>query len=126
MKVLRIPCFVLLLLLTLSLFNCVSVSKRCHSWEAAIDSIDENTVAQHWDVAAADLEHLYQDWAECQTWFHIVIEHKEIDAAEALLQRCRILCQEKDAVEFRSTLADLRSQMALLDEMQQISIKNVM
>lgn len=126
MKVLRIPCFVLLVLLTLSLFNCISVSKRCHSWEMSIDSIDENAVAQHWDTASADLEHLYQDWTKCQTWFHIVIEHKEIDAAEALLQRCRVLCQEKDSVEFRSTLADLRSQMALLDEMQQVSIKNVL
>ena len=126
MKVLRIPCFILLLLLTLSLFNCISVSKRCRNWEMSIDTIDNNVVAERWDAASEDLSSLYQDWAQCQTWFHIVIEHKEIDAAESLLQRCRILCQEEDSVEFRSTLVDLRSQVALLDEMQQISIKNIM
>ena len=126
MKVFRIPCFVLLLLLTVCLFNSNAVSKRCHDWDTQIDTIDQCVQGQHWNTAAADLETLYEDWNTCQTWFHIVIEHSEIDNAEALLQRCRILCQEQDSVEFRATLADLRSQLILLDEMERVSIKNIM
>ena len=56
----------------------------------------------------------------------MVIEHKEIDTAEALLQRCRVLCDEEDAVEFRASLSDLRAQLMLLDEMERVSIKNIL
>lgn len=126
MKVLRIPCFVLLLLLVLCLFNSHAVSHRCYDWSAQLDSIDYNAAHQNWDAAASELETMYKDWDGCQTWFHIVIEHDEIDTAEALLRRCRILCQEQDNVEFRASLSDLRSQFMLLDEMERVSIKNVM
>ena len=126
MKVFRIPCFILLLLLVFCLFNSSAVDKRCHSWTAQIDGIDDLSSKGHWETTANNLENLYQDWDACQTWFHVVIEHKEIDTAEALLQRCRVLCQEQDSVEFRATLADLRSQIMLLNEMERISIKNVL
>lgn len=126
MKVLRIPCFILLLLLTFTLFNSTAVSKRCRDWTTQLDIIDQKADTEQWSDAGADLENLYQDWTSCQTWFHIVIEHKEIDTAEALLQRCLVLCEEEDDVEFRATLADLRSQFGLLDEMERVSIKNIM
>ncbi len=126
MKVLRIPCFILLLLLTFTLFNSTAVSKRCRDWTAQLDIIDQKADAEQWSDANADLENLYRNWTSCQTWFHTVIEHKEIDAAEALLQRCLVLCEEEDDVEFRATLADLRSQFSLLDEMERVSIKNIM
>lgn len=126
MKVFRIPCFILLLLLTFCLFNSHAVSHRCHDWTAQIHIIDRQVAQQHWDAAADDLKKLYEDWDTCQTWFHIVIEHKEIDNAEALLQRCIVLCQEQDNVEFRATLSDLRSQLMLLDEMERVSIKNIL
>lgn len=126
MKVLRIPCFILLLLLVFSLCNSTAVSSRCHDWATQIDTIDQNAEAQRWSAAADGLESLYRDWTDCQTWFHVVIEHKEIDTAEALLQRCRVLCQEEDDVEFRASLSDLRAQLMLLDEMERVSIKNIL
>lgn len=126
MKVFRIPLFVLLLLLTFTLCNSAAVSRRCQDWTLQLHSIDRNAATQHWDEAADGLDTLYESWSECQTWFHTVIEHKEIDAAEALLQRCLVLCEEEDNVEFRATLADLRSQFSLLDEMERISIKNIL
>lgn len=126
MKVLRIPCFILLLLLVISLFNSSAVSQRCHDWTSQLDTIDQNANTKHWKDASDELETLYENWNACQTWFHVVIEHEEIDMAEALLQRCRVLCQEEDDVEFRATLADLRSQLMLLDEMERVSIKNIL
>ena len=116
----------MLLLLTFTLFNSTAVSKRCRDWTMQLDIIDQKADTQQWSDAGTDLENLYQNWTSCQTWFHIVIEHEEIDAAEALLQRCLVLCEEKDDVEFRATLADLRSQFSLLDEMERVSIKNIM
>lgn len=126
MKVFRIPCFILLLLLVFSLCNSNAVSSRCRDWTSQIDTIDQNAEAQGWSAAAHGLESLYRDWSDCQTWFHVVIEHREIDTAEALLQRCRVLCDEEDAVEFRASLSDLRAQLMLLDEMERVSIKNIL
>lgn len=126
MKVFRIPCFILLLLLVSSLCNSNAVSSRCRDWTSQIDAIDQNAEAQGWSAAADGLESLYRDWSDCQTWFHVVIEHREIDTAEALLQRCRVLCDEEDAVEFRASLSDLRAQLMLLDEMERVSIKNIL
>ncbi|MBQ0038787.1 MAG: DUF4363 family protein [Clostridiales bacterium] len=126
MKVFRIPVFILTLILVLSCFNSVSLSRRCDEWTRQLDSIDTAAREQSWDDARQQLDAVYDSWSDCQTWLHIVIDHKEIDAAESLLQRCRVLCQEEDDVEFRSTLADLRSQLKLLDEMERISIKNIL
>lgn len=126
MKVFRIPFFVLLLLLIFTLCNSAAVSRRCQDWTMQIRTIDRKADMQRWDEASKDLDTLYESWSECQTWFHTVIEHKEIDTAEALLQRCIVLCEEEDNVEFRATLADLRSQFSLLDEMERISIKNIL
>lgn len=126
MKVFRIPLFVLLLLLTFTLCNSAAVSHRCQDWTMQLQTIDRKANAQRWGEASKDLDTLYESWSECQTWFHTVIEHKEIDAAEALLQRCIVLCEEEDDVEFRATLADLCSQFSLLDEMERISIKNIL
>ena len=126
MKVFRIPIFVLLLLLTLSLFNSSSLSRRCSEWVSLLDSVDSAAAADNWDTAQKNLKMLYERWDSCQTWLHIVIEHKELDDAEDLLQRCRVLCQEQDDAEFRASLADLRSQLKLLDEMERVSIKNIL
>lgn len=126
MKVFRIPVFVLLLILVLSLFNSFALSRRCDDWTAQLEASDEAARQEDWQSARRSLEVAYNDWNRHQTWLHIVIEHKEIDTAESLLQRCRVLGQEEDSVEFRSTLADLRSQIRLLNEMERVSIKNIL
>ena len=126
MKALRIPVFILMLILSLSLLNSVSLSRRCGDWTTQLNTVDSAARALSWEQARDELDTVYDSWKQCQTWLHIVIDHKEIDAAEALLQRCRVLCQEEDSVEFRSTLADLCSQLKLLDEMERVSIKNIL
>ena len=126
MKVLRIPIFILLLLLVLSFFNSISLSRRCDTWLQQLDTVEGSAVQQSWHETDKQMQALYDSWQDCQTWLHIVIDHKEIDAAEGLLQRCRVLCQEKDSAEFRASLADLRSQFKLLREMEAVSIKNIL
>lgn len=126
MKVFRIPLFILILILVLSLWNGVCLSRRCSSWTAQLDAVDTAAREEDWDSAGKQLDTLYTDWDRCQTWLHIVIDHKEIDAAEGQLQRCRVLCREADSAEFRASLADLRSQLKLLSEMERVSIKNIL
>lgn len=126
MKELRLPCLVLAAVLALSLMNSAWLTRRCSQWTETLDAIDRCARTEAWDEARAGLEELYSQWQRVQTWLHITIEHKELDAAEALFACCRALAQEEDNVEFRAHLAELRSQLLLLDEMQRLSWGNVL
>ena len=69
---------------------------------------------------------LRRDWDARQTWLHIVIEHGEINEAESLLRRCLVLCTAQERTDLRADLAALRSQMVLLNEMERVSVKNIL
>ena len=126
MKVFRIPSFLLCALLLVSLGNSVWLTRRCDDWAKELGAIDQSALQDDWDSARYQLDVLYADWQRVQTWLHITIEHEELDMAQSLFQTSMVLCQEEDSVEFRAHLAELLSQLQLLDEMERISIKNIL
>ena len=126
MRSYRVPLFLLALMLSACLINSVWLSRRCAGWTEALDAIDRYTLTDNWEAAERQLENLYLDWLEVQTWLHITIEHEELDKAEALFCRSMVLVEEKDSVEFRAHIADLHSQLHLLCELEQLSIANVL
>lgn len=126
MKVFRIPCLILAAMLVFSLLNSAWLTQRCNGWTRELDAIDQCARQDDWEDAQYRLDLLYQDWQTAQTYLHATIDHEEINVAETLFCRSIVLCQEADSVEFRSHLADLISQLKLLDEMERISIKNIL
>lgn len=126
MKVLRIPCFVLLLLLVLALGNSVCLSRYCDSWLMKLNNIDTAAQQENWESARQQLDTLYQDWDRAQIWLHVIITHEELNTAQSLFCTAVVLSEEEDNVEFRAHVAELRSQLQLLVEMERISIKNVL
>ena len=101
MKAIRIPVFVLAVLLAFSVCNAVHLTRRC---------------------ALARLEAL---WQADQAYLHIVVSHEDIHDAEALLQRAALLCGIGND-ELRPALAELRAAMSMVAETQQISAKNIL
>lgn len=126
MKSYGIPGLILIALLIICLLNSAWLTRRCGGWQAQLDEIDSCARLDDWDSAGTKLDELYRDWLGVQTWLHITMEHKELDEAEALFCRAIVLAEEEDSVEFRSHIADLGSQLQLLDEMQQLSVENVL
>ena len=114
MRALRLPCIALAALLALALVNSLLLSRWCARWVDLLDAAD------------AALENLRRDWDARQTWLHIVIEHGEINEAESLLRRCLVLCTAQERTDLRADLAALRSQMVLLNEMERVSVKNIL
>ena len=53
-------------------------------------------------------------------------ENGEINEAESLLRRCLVLCMAQERTDLRADLAALRSQMVLLNEMERVSVKNIL
>lgn len=69
---------------------------------------------------------VYASWDARQTYFHIMVEHAELDAAEALFAVSHSFAESEDGAEFRANTAELLTQLRLLDEMEEISIKNIL
>ena len=99
MKAVRIPLFVLAVLLAFSVCNA--------------------------EEASAALARLDELWQADQVYLHIVVTHGDINNAETLLRRAVLLCQA-DSEELRPTLAELHACLGMVAETQQISIKNIL
>ena len=126
MKSFAIPTAVLAALLALCLWNGRWLTAQCEEWTAQLQVI--NDLAQHdqWDTAQAQLEQLYGRWQQAQTWLHITMEHDALNEAEGLFRRALVLAEEEDSVEFRAHVADLRSALQLLCEMEQVRAENIL
>ena len=126
MKFFAIPAAVLGLLLALSLWNGRHLARQCGDWDAQLAAIDAPAAQEDWETAEARLESLYTDWRQADLWLRITAEHDALDDAEGLFRRALVLAEEEDSVEFRSHIADLRSQLQLLAELEQVRLKNVL
>ena len=60
------------------------------------------------------------------TYFHITLLLDELNVVESLLARADSFAFEQDEGEFRACVAELKSQLLVLSEMQEISIQNIL
>jgi thioredoxin-like negative regulator of GroEL len=126
MKTWLIPAVLLTVVLGLSLLNSVYLSNQCDAWTSQLQKAEQAAAAEDWAAAAEHLDEFRASWDKRQTYLHILIVHEELDNAQSLLERCSVLAQEADSVEFRGGIAELISQLRLLNEMEKLSIKNVL
>ena len=126
MRALRIPVFVLIVLLCACLCSNIRMNMLCRGWAEELDSARAAVEKCDFDGADKVLRELEEDWAHWQTYLHITIEHSEIDQAQELLALCRLQVDEMDAPAFLTAAARLQGQFDLLREMEKFSIKNVL
>ena len=120
-----VPCAVLAALLAVCLINSAWLTGRCGQWNNQLKDIDQCAAAENWDGARLQLRTLYGQWQALQPWLHITLAHDALSEAEALFCRAAVLAAEEDSVEFRAHIADLRSQLMLLAEMEQPRAENI-
>ena len=120
------PLLVLLLLLSASLANAGYVSHSVAEWCAELEDALTAAENEDWEGAHKALDTAYSAWSAQQTYFHILIEHAELDAAEALFAVSFSFAREEDGAEFRANTAELLTQLRLLREMEALSIKNIL
>ena len=126
MRALYIPAALLAGLFALSLLNSRYVDKRTDQWLQILEQVDIAADGEDWDRAGALAEEVYGSWQEEQFYFHTVVHHDGLDAAETLFLQLLVVCDEEDAAEARLHLAELRSQLRLLAEKEQLSIPNIL
>ena len=126
MRSLLLPTAVLVLLLTLCLWNGHLLTQRCEEWTAQLQVIDDLAEGGEWDAARSQLERLYGDWQQVQTWLHITVAHDGLNEAEGLFRRAAVLAEEEDSVEFRAHAADLAAALQMLCQTEQLRAENVL
>lgn len=120
------PLLALALLLGASLWNAHYVARSVEDWCAGVEASLTAVEAEDWDTAREALDAVYVSWDARQTYFHIMVEHAELDAAEALFAVSRSFAESEEDAEFRANTADLLTQLTLLREMEAISIRNIL
>lgn len=116
----------LVLILTFSLWSSSSISADTRRWRQQLDQADTLAQQENWPAAAEVLSGSYRDWTARQGKLHILLRHDAINDAEAMYLRAMAFAATEEPREFRAELADLRSQLRLLAELEQLSLKNVL
>lgn len=126
MRSFRIPIFLLLLTLILGLYADYSVDRCTRSWTQQLRVADGLVQQEQWTAAESALEGLYDSWQAQQEWLHILIVHQELNETEELLQRCMALAQMRDETSLTPEMTALHTQFTLLEEMQHLTLRNIL
>ena len=121
-----IPVCLLLALFGAALVNAAVADGLVEDWCAELDRLQDTAQAEDWDTVRADLALLHEGWDEHATYFHIILQHDELNEVESLLACADSFAFEQDEAEFRACVAELQSQLRVLSEMQQVSVKNIL
>lgn len=126
MRSLRIPIFILLLTMILCLYAGSNVKRCTDGWKQQLQTAADFAGREDWPQAQQALTGLYESWQVQQEWLHMVIAHQELDETESLLQRCIALCRQREGSDLQADMAELRTQFTLLDEMQRLTLRNIL
>ncbi len=126
MKHFYIPVGILAVILGFSLWTGRYVERHTEEWITLLTQADQSGQMEHWDAAREQMDQIYGDWQNNQTFFHIILSHEELDEAEELFAGAFAMCREEDDADFHQLLAQLMKQIDLLAETQQTSVKNIL
>lgn len=126
MKAFYIPTGILVIILAFSLLTGHYVDQRTDHWVTLLEQVDDTGRQEDWTSAQNSLDEVYQDWNNCQTFFHTIMEHDTLDETELLFQGAIAVCEERDDADFHLMLAQLMAQLRHMAETQSSSIKNIL
>jgi len=125
-KALYIPLGVLAALLGLSLWTGWYVEARTSTWTSLLEAVGQAAEAGDWEDTRQQLDRAYAAWQKDQTFFHTILEHQELDEAEALFVEAQAAGEDENGEDFGPLLARLIKQLQLLSETQRVDIKNIL
>jgi len=120
------PLAILAVILAFTLWNSAAMTAHTARWQTQLQQAEAQAQQEQWPAAAALLAGSYDDWQARQSYLHIVSRHDVIDNADAMYCRAQAFAATEELSEFRAELADLRSQLRLLAEMERFSLKNIL
>lgn len=126
MRYFLIPAAVLSLLLGLSLWSAATVEGAVTPWCADIEEAQRAAERDDWEGASRILHRTQSSWDDRRVFLHIVTAHDELETADALFATADSFAAERDKTEFRAALAELAAQLRVVEERQQLTLRNVL
>jgi len=126
MKALAIPSLILALLLALSLWNASLAASHTAACTAPLQQADLCARRESWTAAEDKLQRSYSSWLEIRPYFHMVMEHQNLDETEFLYAAAFAACDTRDAPDFHATLSQLQTSLEHLEEKQRFSLENIL
>ena len=125
MKPFYLSIAILALLTALSLWNGFAISRDAQHWLDGTERSEQAANAEDWPAALQELERTYAHWNDRQTYLHITEDHKQLDSAEIAFQRTIACAKSRETTPFLRELYQLRTQLQLLAEEEQLSLRNL-
>lgn len=126
MRAMRLPVFILLVLLAVSLAQSAAITRRCRIWTATVDAVDAAAQAEQWEKAAELLDGMERDWAACRVWLRITVSHTALNQAKSLLAQSQLLCRLREGSDLRSALAELGALLRQIGLEERLSWENIL
>ena len=126
MRALRIPFFVLILLVALSLANTVAMTRHCDRWSQTLDAAQKAVADERWSEADRLLKDLQKSWASHSVWLRVVLSHNTVDEADQLMDRARLMVSLQEATHARDTMAELNGVLERISGGEQLSLSNIL
>ncbi len=126
MRALRVPCFVLLVLLALSLANSVAMERRCARWDEALDAAQQAAFREQWTETEALLDTVQEEMSSCAVWLHVTASHSTADEAERLLEQARLMCRLQEGPHVHEALSELRVLLGHAAENERLTLGNIL
>lgn len=125
MKNLVLPLTAMAAILIFSLWAGRYVQNQTERWEELLAQAAQAADGEDWARAEDLLSQARENWERRKTFFHTIIEHSELNEAEALFAAAEDACRQRDSGEAVSQLTLLAVQLRVLAETQSVSIKNI-
>ncbi|MEI3077100.1 MAG: DUF4363 family protein [Oscillospiraceae bacterium] len=85
-----------------TLINTAVADGLVTDWCAELDELQDTAQAKDWDSVRDELSVLHESWDAHATYFHIILQHDELNEVESLLARADPFAFEQDEGEFRA------------------------
>ena len=126
MKALYIPLALLTIILLSSVTASFYISQHANEWSAILEQCEDYLHEEQWERAQDRLSAAHEDWKQHNAVLHMILEHQDLDEAERLFSGAFAACRERDSVELRILLRQLRTQLHFLAETQKADLKNIL
>lgn len=126
MKRLWIACGILAALFAATLYNAGYLDRLTASLADQLTQAEAWAEAGNWDEAARLTEEAFQDWESHTLYLHVLLRHADTDDINSGFQEVGefITCEESG--EYSAANARLITQIRLLYEAEQLSLKNIL
>ena len=126
MKHLWIASAILLGLLVSTQGNSLYLGNIIDGYEQQLTQAHELASQGKWDESERITQQVYADWEGHDFYFHSLLRHVDIDEVRLTFHEVQEYLKLEEADQYNAANAKLITQLGLLAEMEQLTLKNVL